>query len=60
MSGRDEEMQSEQDHQQPAGRQPRHRHGFHLRSVSDSWLDDVARLNSCDLRGHGVAALLRL
>lgn len=30
MSGRDEEIEREQYHQQPAGRQPRHRHGFHL------------------------------
>jgi len=54
MNGRDEEMESEQDHQQPAGSQPRH--GFNLKSVSDSWLDDASGLNSCDLRGHGVAA----
>ena len=58
MNGRDEEMESEQDHQQPAGSQPRH--GFNLKSVSDSWLDDASGLNSCDLRGHGVAAVLRV
>jgi hypothetical protein len=70
LSGRDdEEKESEQDHQQPAGRlQLRHAFAFfffHLSTlqecacVSGHWLEVAARLNSCDdRRGHGVRVRL--
>ena len=63
LSGRDEEeKEGEQDHQQPAGRlQPRHAFAFFFHvdtagpGVSDPWLDEAAKLNSCDdRRGHCV------
>lgn len=73
LRGRDDEEESEQDHQQPAGRQPRH--AFPLNSTSRPqeriyltalgwmpWTIEAAGLNSCDRRRHGVrvGAFLRL
>ena len=67
LSGRDdEEKEGEQDHQQPAGRlQPLHAFAFFFHvdtagaGVSDPWLDEAAKLNSCDdRRGHGVRVRL--
>lgn len=73
LRGRDDEEESEQDHQQPADRQPRH--VFPLNSTSRPqagayltalgwmlWTSEAAGLNSCHRRRHGVrvAAFLRL